>query len=113
LPPQDALLGSIVAEAFRAHGLEPPRATVTTLSLSMRNSLLATGRFLSAHPSMVMGFSGFYPGIKALPIDLPTTRQASGLITLKRRALSPVADLFIRHTREAVTSMAKRTPSHG
>ena len=69
LPPYDSVLGSIVLEAFRAGDLEPPRTTVATLSLSMRNSLLATGRFLSAHPSFALKFFGNYPAIKALPID--------------------------------------------
>jgi DNA-binding transcriptional LysR family regulator len=109
LPPRDSVLGSIVLEAFRAGGLDPPRTTVATLSLSMRNSLLATGRFLSAHPSFALKFSRNYPAIKALPIELPTTRQATGLVTLKRRALSPLADIFISCTREVVKSTIGRT----
>ena len=109
LPPYDSVLGSIVLEAFRAGDLEPPRTTVATLSLSMRNSLLATGRFLSAHPSFALKFFGNYPAIKALPIELPTTRQATGLVTLKRRALSPLADIFINCTREVVKSIVART----
>jgi DNA-binding transcriptional LysR family regulator len=108
LPPPDAVLASIVLEAFRASGLETPRTTVATLSLSMRNSLLATGRFLSVHPSFAMKFSKSNPPIKALPIELPTTRQATALITLQRRTLSPVANLFINCTREVVKSMATR-----
>jgi DNA-binding transcriptional LysR family regulator len=109
LPPPDAVLSSIVLEAFRASGLETPRTTVATLSLSMRNSLLATGQFLSAYPSFAMKFSKNYPAIKVLPVELPTTRQATALITLRRRALSPVADLFINCTREVVKSMVART----
>jgi DNA-binding transcriptional LysR family regulator len=109
LPPHDSVLGSVVLEAFRDGGLEPPHTTVATLSLSMRNSLLATGRFLSVHPSFALKFSRNYPAIKALPIELPTTRQATGLVTLKRRALSPLADLFINCTREVVKSIVVRT----
>lgn len=109
LPPHDSVLGSIVLEAFRAGGLEPPRTTVATLSLSMRNSLLATGRFLSAHPSFAQKFSRNYPAIRALPIELPTTRQATGLVILKRRTLSPLADIFINCTREVVKSIVART----
>jgi hypothetical protein len=40
-----------------------------------------------------------------LPIDLPTTRRPIGIITLKKRSVSPVAQLFIACARE----VAKRS----
>jgi hypothetical protein len=58
----------------------------------MRNSLLATGRFLFAHPSFAQKFSRNYPAIRALPIELPTTRQATGA----------------RHTETSYTQPARR-----
>src|SRR5436190_16302448 len=51
LMPEDTFTGVAIRDAFRAMGLEPPHATVVTPSLSLRNSLLATGRFLSARTS--------------------------------------------------------------
>jgi DNA-binding transcriptional LysR family regulator len=45
----------------------------------------------------------FHPknaAIRILPIDLPTTRRPIGVITLKKRSLSPVAQLFIACARE-------------
>jgi DNA-binding transcriptional LysR family regulator len=45
LPAHDTGIGAFAASAFRARGLEPPRATVITHSLHMRDKLLATGRF--------------------------------------------------------------------
>jgi len=71
----------------------------------MRNSLLATGRYLSIHPEAALRFSPTYAPIKALPIKLPTTRRPIGLITLKDRALSPVAHLFIDCARQLVKSI--------
>jgi hypothetical protein len=48
LPASDSGIGAAFAiSAFRAQGLEPPRATVVTHSVPMRDKLLATGRFLS------------------------------------------------------------------
>ena len=45
LPPPESVIGSVVMEAFRASGLDYPRATVVTDSSEVRISLLATGRF--------------------------------------------------------------------
>src|SRR5262245_5496148 len=104
LMPRDTFTGATILEAFRAEGLEPPRATVATSSLSLRNSLLATGRFLSTRPAATLKFSSGYVAIKALPIELPTTRRPVGLITLKSRVLSPVAQLFIDCARDIAKS---------
>jgi DNA-binding transcriptional LysR family regulator len=108
LYPPDSLLGLTVVKAFQDSGLEPPRPAVTTLSLSTRTSLLATGHFLSMLPAGALRFSPRNAGIRALPIDLPTTRQPIGLFTLKNRALSPVAQLFIDCARDIAKPLARR-----
>jgi len=107
LYPSDTLLGGAVAKAFRGSGLEPPRSAVITLSLSMRTSLLATGHFLSMLPGSALQFSAKYAAIRALPIDLPATRQPVGLITLKHRALSPVGRLFIECVHEIIKPLVR------
>ena len=110
LPPPDSLTGSVVFEAFRASGLDLPHARVVTSSVPVRNALLATGRFLTIIPASVLRFSAWKPEIKALPIDLPTTRRPIGILTLKNRTLSPVAQLFIDCTREVAKPLAKASP---
>jgi DNA-binding transcriptional LysR family regulator len=53
----------------------------------------------------------FHPrnaAVKILPIDLPTTRRPIGIITLKNRSLSPVAQLFIACARELAARSADR-----
>lgn len=111
LMPNETFVKTEILRAFEAAGLEPPRTTVAALSLSMRNSLLTTGHFLSTAAATALKFPTGYPGIKALPVELPTTRRAVGLITLKNRALSPVAQLFVSRTREMVQSIiARKTP---
>jgi DNA-binding transcriptional LysR family regulator len=107
LYPPGSPLGLMVVKAFHDSGLEPPRASVATLSLSMRTSLLATGHFLSMLPANVLQFSGKYAAIRALPIDLPSTKEPTGIITLKNRALSPVAQLFIDCARELAKPLAR------
>ena len=54
LPPPDSPYGVVVAEAFRSQGLDIPRTTVVS-TLPIRNTLAATGRFLTMVPRMVVG----------------------------------------------------------
>jgi len=108
LMPDDTFTKSEILAAFEAEGLAPPCTTVVALSLSMQNSLLAAGHFLSVGPATALKFPTAYPGIKALPVELPTTRRPVGLITLKNRALSPVAELFLSRSREVVQSVVAR-----
>src|SRR5712671_296958 len=100
LPPPDTLVGAIVAEAFIAHGLGIPRTTIITTTTPVRTALLASGRFLTMVHESVLTFPVENPAFKRLPIQLPTTRRPVGIITLKNRTLTPVAQLFIDCARE-------------
>jgi DNA-binding transcriptional LysR family regulator len=97
-----------MVKAFHDNRLEPPLAAVSTSSLSMRISLLATGHFLSMVPAGALNFFAKHTGIRALSIELPSTRQPIGLFTLKNRALSPLAQLFIDCAREVAKPLAKK-----
>jgi DNA-binding transcriptional LysR family regulator len=90
LLPFDTLIGALVAAGFRASGVEPPRATVFT------------GRFLSALPSFSLHLPGGQLSLKALPLALPGTQRPVGIITLKTRTLSPLAQLFAARIRAAI-----------
>jgi DNA-binding transcriptional LysR family regulator len=103
----DSIFGRVMVKAFHDNGLEPPRGAVITLSHSMRTSLLGTGHFLSMLPAHALKFSAKHTGIRALPIELPSTKQPIGLFTLENRALSPVAQLFIDCVREVAKPLAK------
>ena len=109
LPPPDSLTGPIVAEVFRASGLNLPRAAVVTSSIPARNALLAGGRFLTMVPASVLKFSTATPAIRSLPINLPKGGRPIGILTLKHRTLGPVAQLFIACAREVATSIAGRS----
>jgi DNA-binding transcriptional LysR family regulator len=105
--PGDSLFGSMVMEVFRAHGHGPPRPTVVTHSEYLKNDFLAKGRFLTVLPSFMLKVPGWHPRLKALPIALPNTRAPIGLITLKGRMLTPLAQLFIEHVRATAKPMAQ------
>jgi DNA-binding transcriptional LysR family regulator len=102
LPPYDTVQGRQNAAAFQASGVERPRATVTTLSLNLRNTLLETGRFLTILPSFTLTLAGKSSPLRALPLELPKTRRAIGVVKLKNRSLSPLGELFLDRVR-AVT----------
>ena len=106
LPPPDTLSGSVIAEAFRENGLDLPPSTIITATVPVRSALLATGRFLTIIPSSVLKFSVNNPVLKRLPVELPTTERPVGIITLKNRTISPVAQLFIDCAREVAKTLA-------
>jgi DNA-binding transcriptional LysR family regulator len=101
-------IGAALVAAFRAHRVEVPRAIVTTSDGKLRDTLLATGRFLSILPESLLYFSARPSSLKILPVDLPTTQGLTSIMTMKGRALSPVAQLFVDCTREVAKPLAKR-----
>jgi DNA-binding transcriptional LysR family regulator len=106
LPRPETVPGAAAMEAFRASGLDYPRATLVTNSPEVRISLLATGRFLTIANSFE--FRTRRPELKVLPVALPMARVPAAIVTLKNRTLSPVAKLFIQHAREAARPLARR-----
>ncbi|MGY4502071.1 DNA-binding transcriptional LysR family regulator [Bradyrhizobium sp. GM24.11] len=108
LPPPDSVIGSIVMDAFHASGLDYPRVTVVTDCPHMRISLLATGRFVTIFPATAFRFLTKRSELKVLPVELPMARRPNGIVTLKNRALGPVAQIFIDCARGVAKPLAKR-----
>jgi DNA-binding transcriptional LysR family regulator len=89
LPSPDSSVGSFIGEAFRAHGLDFPRAAVVAFAYEVRVSLLATNRYLTILPESVLRFPTPHQRIKMLPVELPLRRMPIRIITVKGRTLSP------------------------
>ena len=89
LPPPDAPYGAVVLDAFHANGLHLPR-TVVVSTLPVRSALLATGRFLSMVPRVVLQFPTKNQVLRGLTIELPTTFRPLALVTLKNRTSTPL-----------------------
>jgi DNA-binding transcriptional LysR family regulator len=107
LPSPDSALGLLYREAFRASGLEYPRAAVIADAIDVRMSLLETGRFLTIFNPSILRFPMPRQGIVALPVKLPIVAAPIGLFTLNGRTLSPVAKLFIACAHEVAIPLAK------
>jgi DNA-binding transcriptional LysR family regulator len=99
LLPEGHFLMPRFLEAFRAKGVDAPRATVTTVSLHVRNHLLSTGRFIGLMSGSALRLDGRRWGIKELPIDLTVEVPPVAILTLKKRTLGPAAQLFIKYAK--------------
>ena len=101
----ESFIGGFVGHAFLASGLALPQTTVFTSSIHLRSKLLAGGRFLTIVPRFVLTGPLKDQTLRALPIDLPKTRRPVGIVTLRNRTISPVAQLFIGGAREIAMSI--------
>lgn len=99
LPPADTVVGALVADAFRAAGLAVPKARVVSLSLPLRNSLIATGRYLTVVAGSMLDLTAHGLPVKVLPVTLKAPSRPVEIIRLKSRSLSPVAETFIAEAR--------------
>jgi DNA-binding transcriptional LysR family regulator len=72
-------------ETFRRSGLEPPSATVLTVSLHLYMRLIETGRWLGFVPASVMRFGGRQMHLKVLPVKVSSPPAPVGFITVKDR----------------------------
>jgi DNA-binding transcriptional LysR family regulator len=108
LPPLDSVPGRNIAEIFRAEGLEPPLAQMTSFSLPVHYHLLAKGRFVAMIPLSMVRFGKHLP-VRSLPVKTPKRPYPTGIITLKNRTLSPLAQIFINSAR----AVARSSPGQG
>jgi DNA-binding transcriptional LysR family regulator len=108
LPPPESALGAVFLQAFRASGLDYPRATVFSIPADVRISLLATGRYISIFSTSRLKFPAAPPQFKVLPVELPLPHVPIGILTLKNRTLSPVARLFIEQAREVAKPLTRK-----
>src|SRR5262245_45667371 len=97
-----------VEEAFRAKGLGMPKASLVSLSVTLRTQLMAAGPYISVFGSSVMRHNAQRYNITVLPVDLPHQPWPVVIATLKNRTLSPVVERFIACAREVAKSFADK-----
>jgi DNA-binding transcriptional LysR family regulator len=103
-----SLARSLQDETFRTSGLEPPSATVLTVSLHLYMRLIETGRWLGLVPASVMRFGGKRMRIKVLPVKILSPPAPVGFITVRDRTLTPLAERFMECARKVAGSDAGR-----
>ncbi len=97
-----------VEEAFRARGLDMPKASLVSLSVTLRTQLMAAGPYISVFGRSVMRHNAHRYNIVVLPIDLPHEPWPVVLVTLKNRTLSPVVERFVACARAVAKSFFVR-----
>jgi DNA-binding transcriptional LysR family regulator len=95
----------VLANAFRARGLEPPKIALTTYSVSLRTSLASTGRYVAAMPTSVLRLNAKSLPLKELPIDLGMPPWPVAVVTPRDRSLNPAVPLFLECAREVAKSL--------
>jgi DNA-binding transcriptional LysR family regulator len=103
-----SLARSLQDEVFRNSGLEPPSATVLTVSLHLYMRVIETGHWVGLVPASVMRFGGRQMQIKVLPVKILSPPAPVGFVTVKDRTLTPLAERFIECTRKVANSDSGR-----
>jgi DNA-binding transcriptional LysR family regulator len=97
----------LVAEAFKAHGLKPPKVHMKTLSIHLRANMAATGKCITTFPRSVLLLHGRHLRLKVLPIDLPPRTWPIMAVTLRDRTLSPIVERFVECARSVSRSLSR------
>jgi|SRR6185437_10768118 len=106
MPLPRTMAASIASQAFRASKVDLPRSVVFATP-EVRLNLVTTGRFLSIFSELRLLLTQL--PTKILPVRLPTASVPTGIMILKNRTLSPVAQLFIETARKIAKPLAKKT----
>ena len=107
-PAAGSVAERIAADMFRSSGLEMPRRGAVCAPMPVVAALVANGPYLANLPGSLVHFGGNHLQVKVLPIKVPVPPSPVGIITLKRRTINPVAQLFIEHAREVAKPLAKK-----
>jgi DNA-binding transcriptional LysR family regulator len=109
MPSPDTLIGSLIADAFRAHDMKFPPRGVLWATASHICAILPRGPYLGTLPASLLRFGVNLPQLKALPVDLPIAPWPVGIMSLKNRTRTPVVQRFIECARAVVKPLVSRT----
>src|SRR5262245_18071108 len=107
------MFASLLADSFQSAGLAVPKATVMAYSIHQSINLLATGRFVAILSGSVLRFNADRSSLKILPVDFVTRPYTIGIVTLKKRTISPVVQTFIDCIQEVSKPMASAKRAAG
>ncbi|MES2710543.1 MAG: LysR family transcriptional regulator [Pseudomonadota bacterium] len=100
LSPPDTFLGRLVAAAFQQEGLPLPHASVISVSIAMRLSLVVGGSHLTMLPRTMVHHPTNAPWLRTLDITTEDSEGAIAALTLKRRWMPGPVRLFLDAVRE-------------
>jgi hypothetical protein len=100
LLPRDSIFQMFVAEGFRSKGLTLPKLGVRSYSVHQRFNLLATNGFIGVEAASLLRFNVDRFPFKVLQVDFAARSFSAGVITLKSRKSTPIAQALIDCLRE-------------
>ncbi len=103
--PSDVLAGRFLTEAFEARGLIPPTPAIETSSIHLRQYLASRGQYIAVLPRSVLRLGPKQHFLKELPIKLSKKPSPVAIVTLRKRTLTPAAQVFIECSREVATAL--------
>jgi DNA-binding transcriptional LysR family regulator len=109
LSPPGSFLGRLVADVFATQGWAMPARPVITISIAMRLSLLATGRFLTVLPITMCRQPATADWLRALPIDLGPETGTIALLSLARRTEPAAMKAFRKHAAATAAALSHRS----
>lgn len=107
LPPPGAVANDALKAAFAKCKLPMPRSTVVTYSLQLHFALMATGRYLGVVPGSMLHFNARRLRLGIVPVSMRLRPGPVGIVTLKNRTLSPLAQQFIEAARDLAAPLRK------
>ncbi|MGI4717342.1 MAG: LysR family transcriptional regulator [Janthinobacterium lividum] len=105
LPPPGSILRHRFDMMFRRAGLQPPANVVDTTALLLITTLLQQTDSLHVMPLEVAQYYASLNVMRVLPIELPCTMDAFGIIRQQEHLLSPGAELLLRQVRLAASEI--------
>ena len=96
----EVMPGTPVPLAFEALGLPLPEHIVISGSLNMRQSMLASGRFVTCLPHSLLPFARIKGNFRVLPVELPPWATPTMVIKLRGRTPSAASEAFVETLRE-------------
>lgn len=108
MPPAASVLRSRLNSMFHELGIAPPRSGVETSALPVIIAVLQATDMVTALPSQAVQPYCSAGLLKILPIALNVTMDSFGIITRRRHALSPGAEVALRVLRETAAKLYPR-----
>ena len=85
-----------------------PKAGLLTLSVPLRNHLLADSNYITASANSVLRLHAARFAHTALSVDLPQRPWPAVVVTPRNRTLNPLVERFIECAREVTKPLAMR-----
>lgn len=99
LPSAETTSGQLAADVFRSSNLSVPRAVVVTSSFQLNRALLESGPFLALMPATILSAFSRYSSLRPVDVSLPRQTAPVGIIRLRKRTASPLANKFVEIAR--------------